>query len=294
MEATKSTRLPSIKTNEREVITLGGSRKEWDEGLRPAKVVRSEAQACTTEPECKQPEPAATKRLDACIDVSNVLDGKRARKVKTRQEVEVQQEAKAAAKPKAAVKPEAIPAKPKEVPRVVAKASTRAEDPMGRSREPGKGKNFHVLNLMDICKLDTPLAKRVPNSQRATFFGNWGKLMQQAMRAEPERQYPAWCEWAMYHKAILWTPPRGGARLAKKARYADLVRDRMRRWTEDREKLWEETVHRSKTREVPTPVDPKDIKARNAKIEKAALAALGVGDVRKALQALNSAPIAPA
>ena len=53
-------------------------------------------------------------------------------------------------------------------------------------------------------------------------------------------------------------------------------------------------MHRSKTREVPTPVDPKDLKARNAKVEKAALAALAVGDVRKALQALNSAPIAPA
>ena len=153
-------------------------------------------------------------------------------------------EAKAAAKPKPkeAVAPDAKPAKVKEVARAVTKASTRAEDPMGRSREPGKGTNFHVLNLMDICKLDTPLAKRVPNSQRATFFGNWGTLLRKAMCAEPERQYPAWCEWAMYHKAILWTPPRGGSRLAKKARYADLVRDRMRRWTEDREKLWEETT----------------------------------------------------
>ena len=81
VEAIKATRLPGIKTNDREVVSLGGSRKEWDEGLRPAK--RSEAKACTVEPECKQPE-TATRRLDACIDASNLVDGKRVRRAKTR------------------------------------------------------------------------------------------------------------------------------------------------------------------------------------------------------------------
>jgi hypothetical protein len=52
-------------------------------------------------------------------------------------------------------------------------------------------------------------------------------------------------------------------------------------------------VQRSKTREVTTPADPKDLKKYNVRVEKAALAALAVGDVRKALQQLNSAPIAP-
>jgi len=59
------------------------------------------------------------------------------------------------------------------------------------------------------------------------------------------------------------------------------------------QKLWEDVVQRSKTREVTTPADPKDLEKYNARVEKAALAALAVGDVRKALQQLNSAPIAP-
>lgn len=70
VEATKATRLPGIKTNEREVVTLGGSRKEWDEGLRPANLVRSETKDCKSdEPDCKQPDPAPKKapRKDPCL-----------------------------------------------------------------------------------------------------------------------------------------------------------------------------------------------------------------------------------
>ena len=274
----RSTRLPGIKTNDRVVISLGGSRKEWDAGLQPVKVVSEEVKACETDdPDCEQqpdPAPAKPARADPCLRVpvetcrlptpnagpeegcggeGATLKPRLSPSPRRRRKPDVKR-----AKVKEAVDPGAM------------KASTRAEDPMGQIREPGKGENFHVLSLMEICKLDTPLAKRVPGSQRAVFFNNWGRLMRTALSAAPERQYPAWCEWAMYHKAILWTPSRGGSRLAKKKCYADLVQDRMRRWDQDREKLWEETVHRSKTREVPTPVDPKDLKARNAKVEKAA------------------------
>ena len=193
-----------------------------------------------------------------------------------------------------AIKPEPNPEEAKRAGPDRAKASSRSEHRDAAPHEPGRGKNFHVLSLMQICRLDTPLVKRVPNSARSLFFQTWGKLLHTAMFAEKERQYPAWCEWAMFHKAVLWTPPRGGARLAKKASYAAIVNARIDRWDSDREKLWDETVRRSRARETPKPVNPKDVEARNKRVEKAALAALAVGDVRKALQQLNSAPIAPA
>lgn len=46
-------------------------------------------------------------------------------------------------------------------------------------------------------------------------------------------------------------------------------------------------------RAVTTPADPKDLKKYNARVEKEALAALAVGDVRKALQNSTRPPIAP-
>ena len=98
------------------------------------------------------------------------------------------------------------------------------------------------VGLSSLCEMSTPLMKRVPNSLRNMFYGNWGTLLTTAVYTGKEHD---WCKWAMYPRAILWTLERGGHRFSKRIRFADIVRKRMTRWTNDRENLWKEVVKRS-------------------------------------------------
>ena len=142
--------------------------------------------------------------------------------------------------------------------------------------------------FMDICRVDTPMLKRVPNAQRSNFATQWGRLLQAAVDS---RQEAAWSEFFVFPKCVLWSPARGGGRLAKKASVADLVKARMVQWsTGDREQLWKDAVRRSRK---PLVEEPKKERSDKERLEVRVLAALRMGDVRKALQMLNSAPIAP-
>jgi hypothetical protein len=139
--------------------------------------------------------------------------------------------------------------------------------------------------LMDICKLDTPVLKRIPNSQRANFATTWGRLLDEATDKQQEAD---WSEFFLFPKCILWSPVRGGKRLAKKANMAEIVRSRLVQWAAGgKEKLWKDAVERSKR-----PEGHEERKQGDQNIEKRVLEALRLGDVRKSLQALNSAPIA--
>ena len=72
---------------------------------------------------------------------------------------------------------------------------------------------------------------------------------------------------------------------------ADLVKARIAKWKSDPDSLWKDVVARSKKLAVSAETPrPKQDKSR---MEAAVIAALRLGDVRKALQLLNSAPIAP-
>jgi hypothetical protein len=140
---------------------------------------------------------------------------------------------------------------------------------------------------MDICRLDTPVVKRIPQQQQSAFATAWGRLLRDAVASQ---RLSDWSDFFIFPKCILWSPVRGGKRLAKKAKFVEAVRDRLRRWPSDREGLWKEVVQRStRVRDPPAPRKPSD----KDRTESAAVAALRLGDVRKALQLLNSAPIAP-
>jgi hypothetical protein len=86
-----------------------------------------------------------------------------------------------------------------------------------------KGPRLHIP-LMEICKLSTPLVKRVPNSQRASFAVEWGRLLSQALEDELE---VSWSEFFVFPRCILWSPPRGGKRVTKKAKFNDVVKSRL-------------------------------------------------------------------
>ena len=72
---------------------------------------------------------------------------------------------------------------------------------------------------------------------------------------------------------------------------SDLVRSRLDKWSTDRELLWKDVLERSRVQATSVHVDKP--KSDNERVEAAVVAALRIGDVRKALQMLNSAPIAP-
>ena len=97
--------------------------------------------------------------------------------------------------------------------------------------------------LIDICYLNTPLLKRIPNSQRSAFATAWGRLLDEATHSS---QLSAWIDFFMYPKCILWTPVRGGSRLSKKRSMADLVKTRIAKWKSDPDSLWKDVVERSK------------------------------------------------
>ena len=98
--------------------------------------------------------------------------------------------------------------------------------------------------------MDTPLIKRVPNSQRSNFATAWGRLLDAAVSSKQEA---AWSEFFLFPKCILWAPSRGGKRIAKKGNMADLVRARISKWTAgEKDGLWKDAVERSK-REPPDP-----------------------------------------
>jgi len=137
--------------------------------------------------------------------------------------------------------------------------------------------------------VDTPVLKRVTNSQRSNFATAWGRLLDAASDSKQEAD---WSDFFLFPKCILWSPERGGKRLVKKANVPQLVGKRLERWAAgEKEELWKDAVKRSK-RPV-QPEEPKKEKSDRELLEARAIAALRLGDVRKALQMLNSAPIAP-
>jgi hypothetical protein len=158
----------------------------------------------------------------------------------------------------------------------------------GTSQDAKSSPAFFVP-LMVICKVDTPVVKRVPNAQRSNFATAWGRLLDEAVVSTQEA---AWSEFFLFPKCILWTPVRGGKRGAKKANMAELVRDRLARWSAgEKQQLWKDAEKRAKKRRIsPEPAQPQSDAER---LESTVLVALRMGDIRKALQLLNSAPIAP-
>jgi len=142
-----------------------------------------------------------------------------------------------------------------------------------------------TVSLFELCQIDCPMLKVVPKPAASMFARTWAGLLQEATSSKLEAR---WADFFMFPKVVLLAPLRGGRRVSKKSSFADLVLGRIQRWTSDRDDLWQEVKKRSGRR--PT---PKAVAAPTKSFEKAAVAALRLGDVKKALQILNAAPFAP-
>jgi len=117
------------------------------------------------------------------------------------------------------------------------------------------------------------------------FARTWAGLLQEATSSKSES---SWVEFFMFPKAVLLSPPRGVRGVSRKASLAEVVLGRIQRWSSDRHGLWNEAKERSAKRPAHKPTA-----CRKKDVEVSALAALRIGDVKKALQVLNAAPFAP-
>jgi hypothetical protein len=92
----------------------------------------------------------------------------------------------------------------------------------------------------------------------------------------------------MFPRCVLLAPSRGGRSISRKTSLSEVVAARIQGWPANRSTLVGDVRARSHRR-VET---PKGIEKKGS-VEAAAVAALRLGDVRKALQVLSSAPFAP-
>ena len=142
--------------------------------------------------------------------------------------------------------------------------------------------------LMEICRLDTPLMKRLPQSQRTSFACVWARCLEAALRSGFESD---WSDFFILPRCILWSPARAGKRVAQPS---EVVKRRLARWPAERDQLWQAVVERSQHRSLEVKQSPRESKTKDPKrLERSVVSALRLGDVKKALQTLIAAPIAP-
>ena len=105
--------------------------------------------------------------------------------------------------------PTADPIRP---PRPLLQPSVLAPQAPGPAPASAPTPSFFVP-LLDLCKTDTPLLKRVPQAQASSFFTAWAKLFDEAVASGSEL---AWSDVFLFPKCMLWSPVRGGFNIAKK------------------------------------------------------------------------------
>ena len=134
---------------------------------------------------------------------------------------------------------------------------------------------------MTISFANVPLLKVIPKREAALFARLWSGLLHEALERKDEE---SWADFFRFPKCVLLAPVRGGRRVSRSQSLADLVNTRLTGWSE-KAIMWEAVLGRcQRSDRVASPVPD---------LEKSVVAALRLGDVRKALQLFVSAPIAP-
>src|SRR5690349_2710351 len=137
---------------------------------------------------------------------------------------------------------------------------------------------------MSICFTDVPLLKSRRNREAPLFARTWCGLLHDALVAQ---SVGSWFDFFVFPKCVLLTPVRGGRRISKVQTHADLVNGRISAWSVQKAQLWEEVLTRSGGQRATA------ASSAVADFEKRVVAALRLGDVRKALQAVCCRPNRP-
>ena len=134
-----------------------------------------------------------------------------------------------------------------------------------------------------LTRLNSPTLRLIPRRALGQFARVWGSLL---LKAVATATHENWFSALAFPRCVLVATPRGGNRVTRSV--TQVVLDRIRRWSEDPRSVFAEAQLRSRGPAPPTRAPPSA-----ASLEKAALAALRLNDVKKALQVLTSAPFAP-
>ena len=81
--------------------------------------------------------------------------------------------------------------------------------------------------LLETCKVESPIARKVPKLVVSQFSKMWGGLLEVALK---EKTLRTWRHFLVFPKVILLTPIRGGSRLTKKKSLTSLIKARLDSW----------------------------------------------------------------
>ena len=139
-------------------------------------------------------------------------------------------------------------------------------------------------DFTELARLNSPTIQLIPKGVVGLFARVWGGLLKKAVVTGTKSH---WFSALAFPRCVLVSPPRGGRRVARSL--TKLVLDRINLWSSSPQSVLSEARLRSRQ---PSSTPRPASKSPEA-IEKATLAALRLGDVKKALQVLSSAPFAP-
>ena len=139
-------------------------------------------------------------------------------------------------------------------------------------------------DFAELARLNSPTLRLIPKSALPLFARVWGGLLSKATASGSQSH---WYSALAFPRCVLVSPPRGGRRVAKSL--TQTVMDRIRLWSVNPQAVMAEARLRSRQPSGSVRAPPSA-----EAIEKATLAALRLGDVKKALQTLSAAPFAPA
>ena len=142
--------------------------------------------------------------------------------------------------------------------------------------------------LLELCKLGTPIVKRVPKQVLPLFAKGWAELLWAAVT---QKTLGAWWSFLAYPRVVLLARKRGGKKLKEKHSLASMIQVRIQSWPYRTRELYNEVRDRDGRK----PGDKKDAKPvvdKQPGVESRVVSAIRLGDIRKALRLLVAAPLA--
>jgi hypothetical protein len=142
---------------------------------------------------------------------------------------------------------------------------------------------FREVDFQALIQMNAPTMRLIPRRALGLFARTWGGLLRKAVVTAAKED---WFSAFAFPRCVLVSLRRAGKRVSKGQ--TEVVLERIHRWSVDPVSVFSEAQLRSRG---PTP--PVSPSHQVDRFEKAALSALRLGDVRKSIQVLNSAPFAP-
>ena len=146
---------------------------------------------------------------------------------------------------------------------------------------------------MGLCRLSSPIIKRIPKRVLPLFARVWAGLLSEAVHS---KEVQAWWQFLAFPRLVLLPQARGGKKVGKGKSLTDLIQQRIEVWPTqgERQDMLKKAQARSghgRQKEAGRVAQWAQAKRKNA-AEKAIVRAIRAGDVSLALRRLLAAPLA--